>query len=194
MSELPVLKKNIVLASASPRRKQLMQLAGFSISVRPTEIEENYPTSIDTHEIAEFLAKLKADAGLNASGPGEIILAADSIVVCNGNVLEKPLDRDQAFSFLNALSGMSHLVHTGVAIYSEEKKISFTTTSEVEFARLTPVEINYYIDHYQPFDKAGGYGIQDWIGWTKIIRIHGSYANIMGLPIAEVYQALTDHF
>ncbi|MCB0667871.1 MAG: septum formation protein Maf [Saprospiraceae bacterium] len=192
MKEIPILRVPILLASASPRRKFLLQEAGFKLRVLPANIEETFPENMPFQEVPVYLSKKKATALLSSLNAKEIILAADSIVVLKNEVLGKPDNRDEAVTMLNSLSNTSHLVITGVSLMNLEKALSFSATSEVRFNSLSMEEIEYYVDHFHPWDKAGSYGIQEWIGWCKIKEIQGSYSNIMGLPMALVYEKLQE--
>jgi len=182
--------RKIILASKSPRRKYLMEQAGFSVEVRTFDVEEIYPDDLKLREVPEYLAKLKSVPAKVALQEGELLLAADTIVLFENEILGKPKDRDQAKDFILRMSDKSHEVITGVSIQSTAKQNSFSVTSKVIFSTLTEDEVDYYIDNFKPYDKAGAYGIQDWIGWTKIKSIVGSYSNIMGLPMREVYEAI----
>ncbi len=180
----------IILGSASPRRFELLEKAGIDFVQRAISIEEIYPDELDTHQIAEYLAKLKATP--HVLHPNTILITADSIVLLGDEVLGKPKDTDQAIDYLTRLSGKTHRVDTGVCLTSTENQVSFTVSSMVRLGELTTQEINFYIEEYRPFDKAGSYGIQDWLGICKVEEIVGSYSNIMGLPMYELYHALHD--
>jgi len=182
--------RKIILASKSPRRKYLMEQAGFSVEVRTFDVEEIYPDDLKLRAVPEYLAKLKSVPAKVALQEGELLLAADTIVLFENEILGKPKDRDQAKDFILRMSDKSHEVITGVSIQSTANQTSFSVTSKVIFSTLTEDEVDYYIDNFKPYDKAGAYGIQDWIGWTKIKSIVGSYSNIMGLPMREVYEAI----
>ena len=187
---MQTLTKKIVLASQSPRRKQLLEQAGFSFDIRIKSIEEVYPSDLPVEEIAPYLAKQKAQAAFELLKEGEILLTADSVVILDGKVYEKPKDRTDAVRILQDLSGKTHKVITGVCLKSMQKEVSFSGESLVSMETLTEEEINFYIDQYQPYDKAGSYAVQEWIGLCKIYKIEGTYANIMGLPVDLVYKAL----
>ena len=192
MKKLPLLETSIILASASPRRKYLLETAGFRVRVQPSSIDEHYPKSLRTTDIPAFLAVAKAQA-INLDKPSnDIVLAADTIVVLENEVLGKPKDRSSAIAMLQRLSEKTHEVYTGVCLLKENKQSVFTCQSKVTFSILSKSEIEYYIDTYRPFDKAGSYGIQEWLGWCKIEKINGSYSNIMGLPMEMVYSKLSD--
>lgn len=179
----------IYLASGSPRRHDLMTAAEIEFEHLKIEVEEIYPDTLDIYEIAPYLARLKADAALKEIDEG-IVVTADTVVLQDGIVLGKPANRAEAFQTIKTLSDRSHEVVTGVCLTSSAKQICFSSLTTVELHSLTDEEIDHYIDRYKPFDKAGSYGIQEWFGWVKIKRIEGSYANVMGLPIDEVYKRL----
>ncbi|NND31871.1 MAG: septum formation protein Maf [Saprospiraceae bacterium] len=192
MTTLPLLELPVILASASPRRKFLLEEAGFQVQVCPSSIDEYYPSELRIYDIPSYLAAAKAHAiepGIHAE---KILIAADTIVVLSGEVLGKPDDRGSAINMLKRLSGKMHEVYTGVCLINGEKQSVFTCRSEVTFAELTMSEIEYYVDLFNPMDKAGSYGIQEWLGWCKIEKINGSYSNIMGLPMEMVYKQLKD--
>lgn len=183
--------KKIILASQSPRRQQLMREVGLEFEVVTKEgIEEIFPQGLNKEEIAEFLANLKAKAFKNEIDKNTVLITADTIVWRKGKVLGKPKNKEEAFQMLSDLSGKKHWVITGVCIQTLEKKKIFHSKTKVKFAHLSSDEINHYISHYQPFDKAGAYGIQEWIGHIAVERIEGSYFNVMGLPIQKLYQKL----
>ena len=186
------LHKKIVLASQSPRRKQLLEDAGFSICVRPTDVEESFPEHMPVREVPEYLAHKKAMAAKAALATNEIVIASDCVVILDGVIYNKPLDHADAVSILKKLSGKMHEVITGVCIMDHEKTSIFSGVSKVFFSELSDEEIEYYIEKYQPYDKAGAYAIQEWIGLCKIKKIEGTYANIMGLPMDLVYEHLQE--
>ena len=179
---------DIILGSGSPRRVQLLQEAGYTYTQRVIEIDESFDSEMPIHTVAEHLARLKSSA--HTLTDTELLITADSVVIINDQILGKPKDRKQAEAYLKLLSESTHLVHTGVSIRSVDKQVSFTSSSEVTLAALSDDEINHYIDHYPPYDRAGGYGVQDWIGHNCVVDIKGSYTNIMGLPTAELYARL----
>lgn len=179
----------LVLASSSPRRQYLMQEAGFTFTIEKPDIEEDFPSSLPIDQVAKYLAAKKAEffrPGIN----DEVIVTADTVVIINSIILNKPADRTEAIAMLSMLSGQTHKVITGVCIISKEKEESFDDTTEVTFKKLTQTEIEFYVDNYKPYDKAGAYGAQDWIGMVAIDSIVGSYFNVMGLPIHKVYTHL----
>lgn len=181
----------IVLASGSPRRQQLLKNLGFNFDVRIPDVEESYPDDLQKDEIALFLSRLKANSfGQEELHGNCLLIAADTIVWLDGKVLPKPKDANEAYSMLSCLSGKAHDVITGVTLRSESKLYSFCSDTRVYFKELTEREIRYYVDVFKPFDKAGAYGIQEWIGYVGIEKIEGSYYNVMGLPVQMLYQKL----
>ena len=180
----------ITLGSASPRRKQLLTELGIEFSIKTTQKEEEYPQNLDGAEIAEFLAKQKAEVISKELTGNYLLITADTIVIQNNEILHKPKDKDEAQRILQNLSGKSHKVISGVCIKSAKKEVVFSSETEVTFNKLSEDEILYYIDNFKPFDKAGSYGIQQWIGYIGIEKIKGSYNNVVGLPTAELYQKL----
>lgn len=187
-------KIKFVLASKSPRRQSLIQEMGFPFEVRIKEVEEIYPPHLKSEEVPVFLAELKSKPLVDSLIVNEILITSDTVVVNDNKILGKPKDKAEAFEMLQSLSGKSHKVITGVCLRSIDKTISFAETTTVYFSDLTDSEINYYIDNYKPFDKAGAYGIQEWIGAIAISKIEGCYYNVMGLPVHKVYRALQDEF
>jgi septum formation protein len=181
---------NIILASQSPRRKQLLQDAGFHFEVRPTDIPEDFPADMPPFEVAPFLAQKKAHAARHFIRQDELVLASDSVVILDGIIFNKPENPDEARNMLRRLSGNTHTVVTGVCLLSKDKEQVFSGVSQVSFDPLSEEEISFYLDTFQPYDKAGAYGIQEWIGLCKISRIEGTYSNVMGLPMDLVYKAL----
>jgi septum formation protein len=184
------INRPLVLASKSPRRAQLLQEAGFEFTVHTHEVNEDFSPETPVEEVAEQLAIRKAEAASEFITDREIILSADSVVILNGRIYNKPADYDEAFQMIRALSGHQHTVVTGVCLLAREKMVSFSGITKVWFAPLTDAEIDYYIRTCKPFDKAGAYGVQEWIGHCKIQRIEGTYTNVMGLPVDLVYDAL----
>ncbi|MDR2037103.1 MAG: Maf family nucleotide pyrophosphatase [Bacteroidales bacterium] len=188
--DFPVYQTPIILASGSPRRIELMKQAGFRFSVKTAaNVDESYPPGLKREQIPVYLAKVKADAFLDTYGVDDmtVVITADTIVWMNDCVLGKPVSREEAIGMLSALSGNKHHVYTGVCLTSRKKQQSFFSESKVFFRKLDMNEISYYVDHYQPYDKAGAYGIQEWIGYVGIEKIEGSYFNIVGLPIQKLY-------
>lgn len=181
----------VLLASNSPRRKELLQGIDidFEIKVLP-DIDESYPATLPVEEVAEFIAEKKASSYTNNLKEDELLITADSVVILDGAIFGKPNNKEEANAMLTALSGKAHRVISGVCLATLEKQISFSVTSEVLFSELSSEEIEYYIDRYSPFDKAGSYGIQEWIGYIGVEHLSGSYFNIMGLPIQRLYREL----
>jgi len=180
----------IILASKSPRRSELMRMAGFEFEVRSKDVPEDHPADTRPEDIPLFLARKKASALLPEIAEGEVIIGADTIVILDGVIYEKPTDRDDAIRMISALCGHTHIVVTGVYIVSKEKELAFSETTQVTFNSLTQEEIAYYVDNYKPYDKAGAYACQEWIGAVAIRRFDGDYFNVVGLPINRVYQEL----
>lgn len=181
----------ILLASKSPRRRALLKELGVRVEiVEPCHENEDYPSSLKAYEIPVYLACEKAKSCPAPTLPGEILLTADTIVWLNDEVIGKPETREMATEMLQKLSGSMHEVFTGVCLTTTDKKITFYDSSKVYFKKLSAEEIDFYLDHYKPYDKAGSYGIQEWIGFIGISRIDGSYFNVMGLPVQMVYQEL----
>lgn len=184
-------KYQIILASNSPRRKELMSGLGVDYVVRTLpDVDESYPADLVGSEIPEYISRKKADAYRAIMQPGELLITADTIVWLDGKVLGKPEGRTGAIDMLSTLSGKSHQVFTGVCLTTTEWQKSFTAASDVVFDILSEEEIQYYVDKYQPLDKAGAYGVQEWIGYIGVKSISGSYYNIMGLPIQKLYKEL----
>lgn len=184
------MNRTLILASKSPRRSFLLEQAGIPFEVRTRDIEEVYPDSLPSKEVAAYLAELKAEGVRDFIVDNEIVLTADSVVIYRDLIFGKPKNYEDAFAKLKAMSGNMHKVVTGVCLLSANRKITFSVETDVYFKSINDKEIEYYIKKFQPYDKAGAYGIQEWIGYTKIERIEGSYSNVMGLPIAKVYEAL----
>lgn len=180
----------IILASKSPRRHEMLKELGLIFEIRTKEVEEIYPEGLEPEQIPVYLSELKAKALEKDLASNELVITADTIVCVDEWILGKPKDRDDAVKMLNALSDRSHQVISGVCIMSKEKKVSFSSVTNVHFKALSEEEINYYIDNYKPYDKAGAYGIQEWIGFIGIDEIEGSYFNVVGLPIQRLYQEL----
>jgi septum formation protein len=166
-----------------------MKEAGFNFTVEKPDVEESFPGEMPVDQVAKYLAVKKAEY-FRLNIKNEIIVTADTVVILFNKIMNKPADRAEAIQMLSELSGRTHVVMTGVCIISKEREESFDDTTEVTFQSLTKSEIEFYVDNYKPFDKAGAYGAQDWIGMTAIKSITGSYFNVMGLPIHKVYQHL----
>ena len=184
-------KYRIILASNSPRRKELLAGLGVDYEVRTLpDVDESYPEKLQGADIPLFISKIKADAYKTLLQPDELMITADTIVWMDGMVLGKPRNRFGAIEMLRQLSGHTHQVFTGVTITTATRQHSFSVGTEVRFANLTDEEIVYYVDTYQPMDKAGAYGVQEWIGYIGVENISGSYFNVMGLPVQRLYREL----
>jgi septum formation protein len=184
-------QKKLILASGSPRRKELLEALGIEFSVQTANTPEDYPLDLAVMDIPVHIATSKAKAVAALDNAQNIVLAADTIVVLEGRVLGKPKDADEAKSFLNLLSGKTHQVFTGVCLYYDGAPHGFAIKTDVHFTKLTAEQINFYVAQYNPLDKAGAYGIQEWIGMVGIDEIHGDYYNVVGLPVSAVSKALT---
>lgn len=181
----------IILASNSPRRKELLAGLGYAYEVRVlSDIDESYPDTLKGSEVAAYISCAKAAAYAQNMAADELIITADTIVCLDEQVLGKPADEAEAIAMLRSLSGRTHQVYTGVALTTKAKQTSFVSCSHVTFASLTDEEILHYVTHYRPMDKAGAYGIQEWIGYIGVERIEGSYFNVMGLPVQRLYTEL----
>lgn len=182
---------DLILASQSPRRSELLRQAGIPFRVQAVPIEETFPADMPVLEVAPHLAQQKAaSAAVLLEKPEQILLTADSVVIEGETIYGKPKDREEAINIIRALAGKRHTVVTGVCLKSLDKEVTLSGLSYVYFSPISEEEIAYYVDHYQPYDKAGAYAIQEWIGLCKIHRIEGTYHNIMGLPVDLVYAAL----
>lgn len=183
--------KQIILASASPRRKELMQGLGIEFKIdTKNNFEEIVPLDINVNDVPEYMAKGKSYGFHRDLSDNEIIITADTMVLCNGEILGKPKDKTDAVRMLTMLQNNVHTVITGVCIRDNVKCHSFSVTTDVFFNTLSDSEIEYYIENYKPFDKAGAYGVQEWIGYVGISRIEGSYFNVVGLPVQRLYKEL----
>ena len=185
-------KFRIKLASGSPRRRQLLEELGLEFEVVTREYPEIFPDNLKGKDIAEYLSREKANLWKEEITENEIVITADTIVWCNGMVLGKPNNRDEAIKMIEILSGNIHEVITGVTFLSKEKERTFSETTKVTFGFLTSEEIRYYVENFEPYDKAGAYGIQEWIGLAGCTRIEGSYFNVVGLPVQMLYRELLD--
>ena len=182
---------HIILASNSPRRKELLAGIDVNFDVRVIrDIDESYPASIPTKDIAEYISRKKATVYRQQMASDELIITADTIVVLDSEVMGKPHDEADASRMLHELSGRTHQVITGVTLTTTDRQQSFSVETDVTFKSLTDEEINYYVERYKPFDKAGAYGIQEWIGHIGVTALKGSYFNVMGLPVQRIYEAL----
>ncbi|HCQ13234.1 Maf-like protein [Flavobacterium sp.] len=184
-------KYKIVLASGSPRRQQFFKDFDLEFEVRLKEVDEIYPDHLKAEEITNFLAELKAKAFDGELAQNEVLVTSDTLVWLNGKALGKPKDYDDAFQILKSLSNDTHEVITSVCFTTTEKSETIFDVTKVTFSELTDEAIRYYLDNYKPFDKAGAYGIQEWIGLIGITKIEGSYTNVVGLPTEKVYNYLT---
>jgi len=180
----------ITLGSQSPRRKELFAGLNLPFTVEVRAVDEDFPAGMAAAEVPEYLARIKAIPFIHDFGPDSLLITADTIVLIDNQVLGKPLDYRHAFEMLRQLSGNRHVVITGVCITSAHKQVTFSDHTDVYFKSLTDEEIDYYLTHYQPYDKAGSYGVQEWIGYVAIEKIEGSYFNVMGLPIQRLYEEL----
>jgi septum formation protein len=184
-------KHNLILASRSPRRQVLLAGLDLSFEIKVKNTKEVYPSDIPVDEVPEYLSKLKATAfDINKLNDNDIVITADTIVVLEGKIIGKPKSKAEAKKILESLSGNNHTVITGVCITSNKKQITFSSSSEVFFRELSKNDIDYYVDEYSPMDKAGAYGIQEWIGYIAIEKIEGSFYNVMGLPTQILYEEL----
>ena len=186
-------KTKLILASNSPRRKELLAGLDIPFEVHVLQgVDESYPKSLPSEQVAEFIATQKAKA--YEVNPDEIVITADTVVVVDDEILGKPADEEDAKDMLRKISGKSHHVITGVCLKGYDKQKSFSVDTEVTFKVLQDSEIDYYIKHYRPFDKAGAYGIQEWIGYIGVTSIQGSYFNVVGLPVQRIYNDLSRNF
>lgn len=182
----------IILASNSPRRRELLAGLGLPFEVKVLDgIDESYPSSLRSSEVAQYIAEKKADAYLDVIGPREIIITADTVVIVGDDILGKPADEADAERMLHEISGRTHQVTTGVCLLTSDRRQSFSVTTDVTFKELSDDEVRYYVSRYHPFDKAGAYGIQEWIGYIGVTSLRGSYYNVMGLPVQRIHATLT---
>ena len=181
----------LLLASQSPRRRELLKMLDIPFEVVEIhDVEEIYPEDLQADHVPEYLSRLKAAAYKEELKDGDILITADTVVIIDDRLIGKPKDKEDAFRILSRLSGRVHRVVTGVTLTSTKKSVTFSSVTDVEFAKLSDEEISYYLDHYHPMDKAGAYGIQEWIGAVGIAAIDGSFYNVMGLPVHRLYQEL----
>ena len=180
----------IILASKSPRRRQLLDGLNIPFEVVIHEVDEVFPDGLPMEEIPIYLAKLKAEPFTEELSHDALVITADTIVWVDETVLGKPSDYEHAALMLRQLSGKRHVVVTGVCLTSREKQVTFSALTDVYFKELSDEEINYYLENYRPYDKAGSYGVQEWIGYIAITKIEGSYFNVMGLPVQRLYEEL----
>lgn len=183
-------KYRIILASRSPRRQQLLKDLGLNFDIVIREYTEIFPEGLAGDEIARYIAREKAFSFKNEISDNEIVITADTIVWCNNSVLGKPDNYEDACRILREISGNTHEVITGVSIYSNKREVTFSDSTKVTFETMTDEEIDYYVNEYSPFDKAGSYGIQEWIGLIACSNIEGSYSNVVGLPVQRLYKEL----
>uniref|UniRef100_UPI004047106E Maf family nucleotide pyrophosphatase n=2 Tax=Roseivirga sp. TaxID=1964215 RepID=UPI004047106E len=179
----------LILASKSPRRQELLRSLELDFEIKTKDVDEDYPEDLDPNLVAEFLAIKKSEA-FEELAENELLLTSDTTVICDGKILNKATDYSEAFGMIKMLSGKTHEVVTGVCLRTKDQKITFSETTKVTFATLTNAEIAHYIRKYQPFDKAGAYGIQEWIGMIGIEKIEGDFYNVMGLPLHRLYGVL----
>ena len=186
-----VIPYNIILASNSPRRKELLAGLDLRFEVRVLQdIDESYPQDLPTQKIAEFISKKKADAYMQTMADDELVITADTVVILGDEVMGKPHDEADAKRMLGELSGRTHQVATGVTLSTKKRQMSFSVVTDVTFKQLSSDEIDYYVHTYHPMDKAGAYGIQEWIGYIGVTALNGSYFNVMGLPVQRIYTEL----
>ena len=179
------------MASNSPRRKELLEGLGLPFEVRVLKgVDESFPADLPVSEVARYIAEKKADAYQQTMGNDELVITADTVVIVGNEILGKPVDEADAIRMLCLLSGKTHQVTTGVCLLTTAQKHAFDVTTDVTFKVLNDEEIHYYVTHYKPFDKAGAYGIQEWIGYIGVTCLHGSYYNVMGLPVQRIYNEL----
>ncbi|UTW63045.1 septum formation protein Maf [bacterium SCSIO 12741] len=182
--------RRIVLASGSPRRKALMEQLGIDFEVLVRSVEEDYPKHLNPRQVAEYLARKKAEAYEDLVDEKAIVITADTLVTFEDEILNKPANRDEAVRMLSMLSDKTHEVITGVSIQSDEQQVVFHAVTYITFSKLSQEDIDFYVDTYSPFDKAGSYGIQEWIGLTGVKMMEGTYYNVVGLPMNALYHHL----
>ena len=188
-------KYSIVLASKSPRRKELLAMLDIPFTIKVKEgIDESYPSDMPAVEVPEFLSRLKGKAYAEDLKDNGMVITADTVVILDGVIYGKPKDEEDAVAMLIKLQGRTHTVASGVCVATKDKIVSFTTTTDVTFAPLTRDEAEWYVHKYRPLDKAGAYGIQEWIGCAAVAGIDGSFYNVMGLPVHQLYNVLKDEF
>jgi septum formation protein len=181
-----------ILGSGSPRRKELLAGIGMTFTIRTKDTEEVYPRELDPRDVPAYLARLKAEALLPDLTTNEVVICADTVVILDGDILGKPTDRADAISMLSRLAGRTHEVVTGVFVGNNERQLIESDSTLVTFATLTQAEIEHYVDTFKPFDKAGAYGVQEWMGYVAAEKLVGSYTNVMGLPTHVVYKMIRD--
>ena len=186
--------KKIILASNSPRRRELLAGLDLDFEVKVIKgIDESYPETLAPEKVAQYIAAKKADAYVPAIHEDDLVITADTVVIVDNDILGKPHDESEAKAMLRRISGRSHQVVTGVCLVNKDKRREFSVSTDVTFRSLSESEIDYYVSHYRPFDKAGAYGIQEWIGYVGVTGLNGSYFNVMGLPVQRIYSEL-QHF
>ena len=181
---------NIILGSSSPRRNELLKSLGFDFIINPSNADENYPLNLKGHEIPVFLAEKKASSFNGVLTETDLLITADTIVWCEGEIFNKPINFEEGKLMLQTLSGKMHEVFTAVCLKSANKQIIFYDATKVYFKKFTNEEIEYYLNKYKPYDKAGSYGVQEWIGYIGIEKIEGSFYNVMGLPVKKLHEEL----
>ena len=184
----------LVLASQSPRRKELLSNLGYNFTQRLKQVDESYPNDLKPESVAEYLSRKKSEAYENDITDNEIIITSDTVVLLDGNILGKAKDKVEATNMLGLLSGKKHRVISGVSLLKKGKRKSFSVVTTVYMKNLSPEEISFYVTNFRPFDKAGAYGIQEWIGYVGVEKIEGSFYNVMGLPLKELYEELNNFF
>ena len=183
--------KKIILASNSPRRRELLAGLDLDFEVKVIKgIDESYPETLAPDKVAQYIAAKKADAYVPAIHEDDLVITADTVVIVDNDILGKPHDESEAKAMLRRISGRSHQVVTGVCLVTKDKRREFSVSTDVTFRSLSESEIDYYVSHYRPFDKAGAYGIQEWIGYVGVTALNGSYFNVMGLPVQRIYAEL----
>lgn len=188
-------KYKITLASKSPRRQELLGMLDIPFKTKVKDgIDESYPDDMPAIEVPEFLSRLKGNAYAEDIKENEMVITADTIVILDGQIFGKPHDQEDAIDMLMKLQGRSHIVASGVCVATKEKIVSFTTSTSVTFARISREEAKWYVEKYRPLDKAGAYGIQEWIGCAAVASIDGSFYNVMGLPVHQLYNVLKEEF
>ncbi len=187
-------KYDYILGSGSPRRAQLLTEAGLKFKIIKSNVDETFDSKMDIYEVAEYLSVVKSDALANNLSSNQLLITADSVVIFNNTILGKPNSVEEAKDTIKRLSGKTHEVITGVCLRTVDRTHSFSVKTEVVFDAISDCEIDHYVSKYKPFDKAGSYGVQEWIGHCKVAYMSGTYTNVMGLPVRELYQALNNHF
>ena len=182
--------KRLILASNSPRRRELLQGLGLDFIVKAKEVDEDFSDNMDKSQVAKYLAEKKALSYQQELEENDLIITADTVVIINGEILNKPKDKEEAFQMLQKLSGKAHRVITGVCMMDKQKMVAFDDMTEVHFKDMDKTELISYIENYQPFDKAGAYGVQEWIGYVAVYKMVGSFYNVMGLPVHRIYEEL----